>query len=198
MAETTEQALVDMMSGFFSSQDNSKFNIAIGFFAGTGTTLTKVNLNLHYKEDNEIIDLIDVPVWNFGSQNGGLDIKFKAGDKFLVLFADKSIEELKNNPASVIPVTLDDKEKDDINFAFCIPLLTVSTAKALLKFEELGLDISLLPGQKIKIGDGANELLQIIFDLMTALEAAVPASGIQSALITAQKIKLQNLLWISS
>jgi hypothetical protein len=114
----------------------------------------------------------------------------------IVFFSDRSIQEFRDGTKT--PTEVRDEGKDSVNFAFCVPIVTAHSFKNIVSTAVMdgGINVALPAGNKIKIGNGTDELLKIIFDLMTILETLVPDSGVTGAQITPIKTQLQNLLWI--
>lgn len=183
-AELT-QLITQAVESILELNDKNKYNVSLGYFQ----CYSKVDVDplgnrfadikLHYKDENgEDIGGIDVPLIYFGNENTVDDFALEKGSDLAVFFTDRTLEQWVTGAE---PQALRDKVKDSKNHAFAIPISTHHTfgdiATAAID-STVGRRILVKPGKKIQIGNGTDELLDLIDQILTALaDAAVQNIG---------------------
>ncbi len=177
----------EAVKGIIKTYDRSKFNVALGFFQEYATVSQDTsgkrycNVKLHYKtDDNEDINMLEVPLFYPGSKNMAIDYLLESGDELMVFFSDRSISQFHPVNATQ-PQFLNNKVKDSVNYAFCFPINTHHNMSFLLPADStVAHRTTVKTGKKVQIGNGTDELLKVLYDFInvfkTVLDAA-PADG---------------------
>jgi len=202
-----EQEIRESFEGLYDQRDHSKYNIALGFFQSYATgneadTTGKrfCDLKLHVKDENgDDVSALSVPMMYMGSSQFILDFELVKGDQVLVLFSDQTLEYWKT-PTGTAPQTNTNPVKDSFNHALAIPISTTheSNLVSATPVDSTAVGLRAKVGNKIELGNGTVELLDLIDQLLTLLQGSVDAAGSSStgtnSLINAQLAMLQTSL----
>ena len=172
-----EQEFTEAVESIFNLNDANKYNVAMGYFQGYSTEAADASgsrfadIKLHYRDSNgDDIDGTSVPLMYMGNGNTTDDFELVKGDELVVLFSDRTLEQWKTSSE---PQTLQNKVKDSKSSALAIP---VSTTHSLAGITALSIDstvgrrVLVKSGKKIQIGTDVDELLKILFDILTIIK----------------------------
>jgi len=176
-----EHEISSAVESIIDINDRNKYNLALGFFNGYSTEEVDpsgsrfANIKLHYKDINgNEITVVNVPILYPGNAETVDDFKLVFGDELLVLFLDRTLEQWTQQNATV-PQNINNKVKDSLNHALCIP---ISTHHSLIDITSLAIDSSVgrriivKSGKKIQIGDDTNELLDLFNQVIEIITIA--------------------------
>jgi len=200
-----EHEISEAVESIFNINDANKYNVSLGFFDGYSTEPVDpsgsrfADIKLHYRDSNgDEITAVSVPIMYQGNKNTVDDFELTSGDELLVLFSDRTLEQWTQTEGTVSQA-ITNEVKDSLNHALCIP---ISTHHSLAGITALGIDatvarrILVKPTKKIQIGNDTDELLKILYDLMTELSFLVPVTGIPAsnkATIALLQLQLANI-----
>jgi len=192
--------------------DTNKYNVSLGFFNGYSTEDVDssgsrfANLKLHYRDLNgDEITAVSVPIMYQGNKETVDDFKLTSGDELLVLFTDRTLEQWTQKQGTV-PQKINNKVKDSLNHALCIPISTHHSLKP--GITSLPIDstvarrIIVTSGKKIQIGNDTDELLKIMHQFLDFFQTIIATDGDtfatnlvtgQAGLLSTIKAQLANI-----
>lgn len=179
-AELT-QAIIEAFEGLYNLRDSTKFNIAVGFFQKYSSVESDsygkfyCDIKLHYKdEESKDVSALNVPLFYLGGSNGALFFELVQGDELLVAFSDKTLENWKPTSGTV-PQGIGNPVKDSINHAIAIPIISAHKAAGVISppVNSAAVALRSKPGGKVEIGNGTDELLNLLNDNLTDVITAL-------------------------
>jgi len=127
----------------------------------------------------EMPNLQDVPVLMPGTASGCIHLPGLEGAYGIIIYAENSIEEwISGAGNSMFPA---DPRKFDLSDAFFIPGIYPELMPYMGDIDESVMDISVMPGTKIRIGNGVTELVTLFDELLTLLQGSVDSPGTSSS-----------------
>lgn len=207
MAE--EEDFEELVKTVFSTIDESKYNISLGFFQSYDSVDADASgvrfcqANLHNKDSGgSDIGIIKIPLLYIGTPRVMFDYSLEKGDDLAIFFTDKSLEQWKSEKE---PQKLDNPVKDSINHAFAIPVVSHKYTNDLVTTSlpsDVAGKISVDDSKKIQIGNNTEDLLKILYDVLTELTgpavqnsgaAATPSPLINQAQLLAIQTRLATI-----
>jgi len=199
-----EPGLMDILHQFWDWKTNQMWTAFPGKCIKYDSTIRQASIEVLVKylfgEDNipkSIPNLLDVPVVMPGNQFGSINLpKLGSGCYGLVVVASNDISDwLIGSGNAVLPV---ESRQFDINDGFFIPGVFPLGAPYTGLIDDDVLDINVPVGEKIKIGNGVAELLDLFDQVLTLLQGTVDAPGTAStgtnSAINAQLLVIQQTL----
>ena len=175
MGAELAQAITEMFEGLYDLRDANKFNVSPGYFQSYSSVdydpygKFYCNVKLHNKEEDENdISLVNVPLFYIGGANGALFFELIKGDRLMVFFSDRSLENWK--PISDdVPQALGNPVKDSINHAIAIPIISAHKAAEVIDppVNSAAIALRSKPSGKVDVSNGTDDAVSLLNDSFT-------------------------------